>query len=170
MTAIGTHPTWTTERIALLKDRIDAGFSCAQIALDIGVSRNAVIGKANRLGLFKRGIAGSTERTSIPKNARPRIVTQHRILRALWEKPQLAFVETPDQSAEDQSANRCSLIELQHWHCRWPLGDPTAEDFGFCGNKPVNGLPYCPSHSRLAYRPGRREAVVRDSVALRRMG
>ena len=37
--------TWTTERIALLKSRIDAGHSCGQIAREIGVSRNAVIGK-----------------------------------------------------------------------------------------------------------------------------
>ena len=47
----GTQTTWTTERIALLKNRIDAGLSCGQIAREIGVSRNAVIGKANRLGL-----------------------------------------------------------------------------------------------------------------------
>lgn len=161
MTTIRTHPTWTAERIALLKNRIDAGLSCAEIARDIGVSRNAVIGKANRLGLFrfKRGTAGQMERTRIPKDMRPRIVTQHQIPRALWEKPQFAFVE-----ASEQSAKRCSLIELQHWHCRWPIGDPAAEDFGFCGNKPINGLPYCPSHSRLAYRSGRRDTVVRDCI------
>jgi hypothetical protein len=41
--------TWTMERIALLKDRICAGFSCGQIARELGVSRNAVIGKTNRL-------------------------------------------------------------------------------------------------------------------------
>src|SRR5207248_1522002 len=30
--------TWTTERIALLKNLMDAGFSCGQIAREIGVS------------------------------------------------------------------------------------------------------------------------------------
>jgi GcrA cell cycle regulator len=62
------------------------------------------------------------------------------------------------------SGNRCSLFELQQWHCRWPIGDPTAEDFGFCGNKPVDGLPYCPVHARGAYRPGTRtrEHAVRE--------
>ena len=40
--------SWTMERIALLKDRIRAGFSCAQIACELGVSRNAVIGKTNQ--------------------------------------------------------------------------------------------------------------------------
>jgi putative ABC transport system substrate-binding protein len=41
---IGTQTMWTTERIALLKNRFDAGLSCGQIAREIGVSRNAVIG------------------------------------------------------------------------------------------------------------------------------
>ena len=155
----GTQTTWTTERIALLKNRNDAGLSCGQIAREIGVSRNAVIGKANRLGLsrFKSATAGQLEQTGTRKNARPRIVTRHRTLRALWAKPQLASAEAPEDSA-----NRRSLFELQQWHCRWPIGDPTAHDFGFCGNKPVDGLPYCPAHARMAYRPGTRAPVVRE--------
>jgi GcrA cell cycle regulator len=143
---IGAQATWTTERIALLKNRIDAGLSCGQIAREIGLSRNAVIGKANRLGL-------SRERTGARNIARSRIATQHRTLRALWAKPQLSLPEAPEDSA-----NRCSLFELQQWHCRWPIGDPTAENFGFCGNKPADGLPYCAAHARMAYRPGTREA------------
>src|SRR5881227_3610138 len=89
MTMIGAQTTWTTERIALLKNRIDAGLSCEQIAWEIGVSRNAVIGKANRLGLsrFKSAAGTKSERTGTPKIARPRIITQHKNLRALWAKP-----------------------------------------------------------------------------------
>jgi GcrA cell cycle regulator len=161
MTMTGTQTTWTTERIALLKNRIDAGLSCGQIAREIGVSRNAVIGKANRLGLsrFKSETAGQPEGRGTPNIARPRIATQHRTLLALRPKAPLAFVEMPGDSG-----NRCSLFELQQWHCRWPIGDPTAEDFGFCGNKPVVGLPYCPVHARAAYRPGTRtrEHAVRE--------
>jgi GcrA cell cycle regulator len=75
----------------------------------------------------------------------------------LRTKLQLAFAEVPGDDA-----NRCSLFELQQWHCRWPIGDPTVGDFGFCGNKAVDGLPYCPAHARIAYRPGTREPVVRE--------
>src|SRR4029453_18973352 len=46
-------PTWTTERVELLKNHFAAGLSCRQIAADIGVSRNAVIGKLSRLGLTR---------------------------------------------------------------------------------------------------------------------
>ena len=38
-------PTWTTERVELLKQQFEEGLSCRQIAAAIGVSRNAVIGK-----------------------------------------------------------------------------------------------------------------------------
>src|SRR5919199_1827856 len=46
-------PTWTDERIELLKQRFEAGLSCSEIAADIGVSRNAVIGKLSRLNLTR---------------------------------------------------------------------------------------------------------------------
>jgi GcrA cell cycle regulator len=145
---IEAQATWTTERIALLKNRMDAGLSCGQIAQELGVSRNAVIGKANRLGLsrFKRAIDG---RETIGMRRSTRAKTQVTILRALWAKPQLAAFAT---LAVD-GAHACSLLELQQWHCRWPMGDPGSKDFGFCGAKPIDGLPYCPRHARMAYRP-----------------
>ena len=40
--------TWTSERIELLKRCLYAGLSCGQTAREIGVTRNAVIGKMNR--------------------------------------------------------------------------------------------------------------------------
>jgi GcrA cell cycle regulator len=110
----GTQKTWTTERIALLKNRIEAGFSRGQIAREMGMSRNAVIGKANRLGLF--GVRGPVQQLDpSAKIARPRKVTQRRILQALRANLQLAFTEVVGDCA-----NRCSLLELQQWHCRWP--------------------------------------------------
>ena len=153
MTFSGTQTTWTTERIALLKSRIDAGLSCGQIAREIGESRNAVIGKANRLGLSRFKSAATAKRTDALNLSRPRIVTQHRTLLGFCATPQFAFAEVPGDNA-----NRCSLFELQQWHCRWPIGDPTVKSFGFCGNTPINGLPYCAAHARMAYRPRAREA------------
>jgi GcrA cell cycle regulator len=48
---------------------------------------------------------------------------------------------------------RCSLIELNDGKCRWPIGDPGTAEFFFCGGIPVEGLPYCNYHSRVAYQP-----------------
>ena len=47
--------SWTDERIATLKKMWEGGATASQIADELGgVSRNAVIGKAHRLGLKSR--------------------------------------------------------------------------------------------------------------------
>ncbi|MBQ1500432.1 MAG: GcrA cell cycle regulator, partial [Sphingomonas sp.] len=47
--------SWTEERIDTLKKMWDSGLTATQIAEELGgVSRNAVIGKAHRLGLPAR--------------------------------------------------------------------------------------------------------------------
>ena len=45
---------WTEERLADLKKLWAEGLSITQIGLEIGVSRNAVVGKVHRMGLPKR--------------------------------------------------------------------------------------------------------------------
>jgi GcrA cell cycle regulator len=149
------EPTWTTERIELLKIHFEAGLSCRGIANEIGVSRNAVIGKLSRLNLTRD--KKIEVRRDGPKRSRPRSVPrlQYRMLRQL-------FAEVP--AAEEQtihSEQHCSLLELSETRCRWPISSPGEKDFCFCGNSPLNGLPYCAGHSRLAYQPGSRQRVAR---------
>ena len=150
---LANEPTWTAERVELLKIHFAAGLSCREIADDIGVSRNAVIGKLSRLNLTreKPGDARRPARTDTASRPRPRSVPrlQYRLLQA---------------AANDEpihNAHRCSLLDLSEERCRWPISTPGAADFCFCGNPPVEGLPYCPGHTRLAYRPGSRQRVVR---------
>lgn len=153
---LANEPTWTAERIELLKSRFEAGLSCREIADDIGVSRNAVIGKLSRLNLT-RGTgraARSPERGQAAKGHRPGTGPRpaYRILRAL------------NADADDepiQTGHYCSLLELSEVKCRWPISTPGADDFCFCGNTPVEGLPYCAGHTRLAYRPAYRHRVAR---------
>jgi GcrA cell cycle regulator len=155
------QPTWTTERIELLKNRFEAGLSCRQIAADIGVTRNAVIGKLSRLNLTRE--VSADERRPARRSAAkgvlkgPRLKTtprlQYQMLQAAYAEPQ----PFPD-SEPINDEHRCSLLELDEARCRWPISTPGAEDFCFCGNVPVEGLPYCPGHTRLAYRPTSRTA------------
>ena len=154
------EPTWTEERLELLKSRFAEGLTCREIADDIGVSRNAVIGKLSRLNLTreKSGDLPRPARKDAPKGRRrgsvPRL--QYRILQAVYAEP-LA----PADGGPIANGHSCSLLELSEERCRWPISTPGAEDFCFCGNTPVEGLPYCPGHSRLAYRPGSRQRVAR---------
>jgi GcrA cell cycle regulator len=154
------EPTWNTERLELLKIRFEAGLSCREIAADIGVSRNAVIGKLSRLNL-RRDESGHERRPARKKTvkgqrskATPRL--QYQMLVALYAEPQ---PDVDDDTIPDQ--HRCSLLELSEAKCRWPISTPGAADFCFCGNLPVEGLPYCVGHTRLAYRPGSRQRVAR---------
>jgi GcrA cell cycle regulator len=153
------EPTWTAERIELLKSCFAAGLSCREIAADIGVSRNAVIGKLSRLDLTReegRGRRRARKRAAQADRPRAAARLRHQMLPALHAEPQPLADEEPIHNE-----HCCSLFELSEQRCRWPIGTPRAEDFCFCGNTPVEGLPYCPGHTRLAYRAGSRQRVAR---------
>jgi GcrA cell cycle regulator len=144
-------PTWTTERVELLKGHFHAGLSCRQIAAEIGVSRNAVIGKLSRLGLTrdKPGVMALPKKPRGERRGRSVPRLQYEMLREVYDE---AAFNTPVVSE-----HRCSLYELGKEHCRWPVnGDK--EEFSFCGNTPLAGLPYCQGHTRLAYRSLARRA------------
>ena len=48
---------------------------------------------------------------------------------------------------------RVPLVALTDATCRWPLGDPEAGDFAFCGLPSLPRKPYCEDHAKLAYQP-----------------
>ena len=152
-------PTWTVERIELLKRHFEAGLSCREIAADIGVSRNAVIGKLSRLNLTRGRSVDERrlqDRTSAPRapKAVPRL--QFEMLATIYGE-----ADAPVATGPIDEANRCSLMELREYSCRWPISTPGAEDFRFCGNAAQDGQPYCTGHSRLAYRPNSRGRLMR---------
>lgn len=149
------QPTWTPERIDQLKSYFEAGLSCRDIAVSIGVSRNAVIGKLSRLNL--------TRTTPDERRARRKKTTAHAAQRTT-AKHQLLLLQAAYEQPVDApivSANNCSLFELSEQRCRWPLNTPGTDDFCFCGNTPLGGLPYCSGHYRLAYQAGSRQRAAR---------
>ena len=52
--------------------------------------------------------------------------------------------------------------------CRWPCGDPKHDDFGFCGDNAMPGLPYCEDHARIAYQAATRNRIFNNSDAGRK--
>ncbi|MCK1391062.1 GcrA family cell cycle regulator [Bradyrhizobium sp. 1] len=155
-----SSPTWTNERIELLKRHFEAGLSCREIAADIGVSRNAVIGKLSRLNLTRGRTVDDrkvVDRSFAPARA-PRAVPrlQYEMLATIYGETGAPVVAGPIDDA-----NRCSLLELAENRCRWPISTPGADDFCFCGNNAADGQSYCAGHSRLAYRPNSRARMMR---------
>ena len=57
--------------------------------------------------------------------------------------------------AREMLKRGCTLLELAHGQCRWPINEPGADNFCFCGNEAFQALPYCVGHARLAYRSTR---------------
>ena len=101
---IVNQETWTPERVDQLKIYFEAGLSCRDIAVNIGVSRNAVIGKLSRLNL--------TRTTPEERRARRKKSAVHAAQRAT-AKQQLqllqAVYETEPYDAPVVSVNNCSL-------------------------------------------------------------
>src|SRR5579862_857527 len=73
--------TWSDERVVLLRALFERGCTCREMAYEIGVSRNAVIGKLARLGLVRgTGHRVPRERRTGPAAPRPRGARQLQIL------------------------------------------------------------------------------------------
>jgi GcrA cell cycle regulator len=153
---------WTDERVELLKKLWAEGLSASQIAGRLGgVTRNAVIGKVHRLGLSGRA---TSSRSSTPRPRRSHAPRQNRApsmtfgtrgnvaLKASYEAD-YEPVPVPLEELVIPLHERASILTLKESMCRWPIGDPTEDDFHFCGRKKVGALPYCEHHARKAYQP-----------------
>ncbi len=146
---------WTDERVELLKKLWSEGLSASQIAAELGgITRNAVIGKVHRLGLSGRAKSPSTAAT---RPRKPRSSGMIRVSRpAIRGNTALAYeyeVEPEPELLEIPMEQRKTLLQLNEHTCRWPVGDPGAADFFFCGGETAIELPYCSYHSRVAYQP-----------------
>src|SRR5258708_39798329 len=118
-------PTWTTERLELLKSRFEAGLSCRQIACEIGVSRNAVIGKLSRLNLTRDGEVRPPARKRAAKGQRAKTGPrqQYQLLKALYGEPQPAADEEPIHNGHGGS-----LLWFNERRCRMRISSPGLAD------------------------------------------
>lgn len=113
---------WTPEAIRTLKKLWDRGKSTIEIGKELGISKNAVVGKAHRLGLNNR----ESPMRRLRKEAR---MSKQAKIRMEWVR----------------------LVDLKINSCRWPIGEPDHSDFHFCGKEVKTGKPYCAEHCKKAY-------------------
>ena len=126
---------WTEAQIEDLKRLWTAGQSASQIGTVLGVSKNAVIGKAHRIKLPAR--PSPIRHSSGPK--KPKRAPLPKQVRKIQRRP--AFKPTRRSNGAPS--------------CAWPIGDPGETDFHFCGGKTVPGRSYCSEHCARAYVPRR---------------
>lgn len=146
---------WPDELIARLTELWAKGLSSSLIGAEIGKTRNAVMGKVNRLGLPMRRTltaVNSERKTRAPKPKKPK-VQRPPSPEALARRAIIAARQGP--IALDDMAipidQRKTLQELKKTSCRWPVGDPDREGFFFCGGVAEMDRPYCPAHARRAF-------------------
>lgn len=72
------------------------------------------------------------------------------ITKAKAQPERLAQLVGEKQIPEGQ---RCTILTLTEATCRWPIGDPSGEEFYFCGGASEIGHPYCEHHSKIAISP-----------------
>jgi len=162
---------WSSERIEQLRSLWHDGLSASQIATHLGgITRNAVIGKAHRLGLTGRPspIKNRSVGVSRPRPPRRPRVEHAPTPRAVAAAPaihQHRHVEPPPIELEDMPG--ATILTLTDRICKWPIGDPRHPDFHFCGRASAEGLPYCTEHARRAYQPPARRNGDRDDQAHR---
>ena len=140
---------WNDERTEILKTQWAKGESAQLIADALGNTRNAVIGKAHRMGLAERA---TYQRKPTPKRIRthierPRIATTKRVSLVPLTAEPLPPPHVTDVArvsfADINFAQQCS------WVCATDV--PNSETPQYCGCKKLEGLPYCENHARRAY-------------------
>ena len=147
--------SWTDDRIALLKSYWEAGMTASQIAeaLGEGVSRNAVIGKAHRLGLEARpspvkvteAAAAVIEAVVAAAEGAFEGAVEALTAKDPPRRPSRAAPAKPGKPA------KTTLLDLSEKVCKWPIGHPGETDFHFCGKPAQASFPYCTEHCAIAY-------------------
>jgi GcrA cell cycle regulator len=143
--------SWTSERIAKLKQLWARHFTASQVAsrLGGGVTRSAVLGKLHR--------ENGAERAPLPKPARPKRKPARRKI-VHYEPPKLSLepIEVINLPP-DQSPFACTIMELTSRSCRWPLDEHPSADMRWCG-APMSRGSYCGRHARMAWHSSARAA------------
>lgn len=156
---------WNEEAIVRLRALWAEGHSTAEIGRRLGVSKNAVVGKAHRLDLparpspIRRDGNGGAPRQPAPRRvAGPTLpplssatlpvveptVAVHRPSVIASQRPPAPTPPVRAQPAPPRPFARTVA-------CCWPIGEPGTPSFRFCDEQAAPGKPYCGEHAQIAY-------------------
>lgn len=145
---------WTDEMVDGLKEMWKQGLTTNEIAKNLGVSKNSIVGKVHRLNLTARPspIKKKDELPTEELKTEKENDTLKAAAKAV-KKITINPIEIKQLPLENNKVvSSClKLTELDNHTCRWPLGDPRDDNFCFCGKKVRGGQTYCEEHSAIAY-------------------
>tara|TARA_B100000401_G_C52748104_1_gene691819 strand:+ start:199 stop:684 length:486 start_codon:yes stop_codon:yes gene_type:complete len=140
--------SWNDDNVARLKELWDQGLPTAQIGKLLGFTKNAVVGKAHRIGLERR--PSPIRRTAVKpdrKKARSPVMPKLNFenLNNNEERVQKNNIKTFQPSVNNIFASNSKR------KCEWPVGHPDEPEFHFCGKERFDDKPYCLEHCAVAY-------------------
>jgi GcrA cell cycle regulator len=148
---------WTEEHVTRLRDGAAAGKSAGEIAVDLGVTRNTVIGKLRRMKIPLESVLAQQRRILTlaldKKEPTPATPRRPKMFRPKIVKPVPVPVLAPAPKLPEVLSPGISLIDIEANQCRYPLNDvePISE-FLFCGLPTMDDkCSYCQSHWVLCY-------------------
>jgi len=140
---------WNDENVARLRELWDQGLPTAQIGKLLGFTKNAVVGKAHRIGLERR--PSPIRRTAVKpdrKKARSPVIPK------LNFETSISQEITNTQNKENisyQPITKNLFTPPPKRSCEWPEGHPDEVEFHFCGKERFEDKPYCLDHCAVAY-------------------
>jgi GcrA cell cycle regulator len=154
---------WTEETIERLRALWAEGLSTAEIGRRMGISKNAVVGKAHRLNLparpspIRRDANAGAPRPPTPRRVTgptlpPLATSQAAPLPELPRAPLAAKPIPPEPVPAPKPALRPVTPRIgRSVACCWPIGEPGTSSFRFCDADAAPGKPYCADHAAVAY-------------------
>lgn len=160
---------WTPERTARLRDLWATGMRAAAIAAELGVGKNAVLGRVHRMLLPARPspIKGEMkQRKPRAKVARNGVVSLALLAKPAPPAPEPPSAERPILIRRFTGVPLASSMPIPAPRCcQWPMGELRTPGFRFCEAPNVSGRPYCGKHMAKAYQPRRTLAEKSEAQA-----
>ncbi len=151
---------WNDSNVARLRELWDQGLPTAQIGKLLGFTKNAVVGKAHRIGLERR--PSPIRRTSVKpdrKKARSPIIPKLN-----FETVKEEIKEAPKVKENFRPVVKNIFTNPVKRACEWPEGHPDEADFKFCGQERFEDKPYCLDHCAIAYVIPEKEETERQQT------
>jgi len=133
----------------------------------MGITKNAVIGKARRLHLPSRPSpirptgSGTPRKSKIPRVRGPSLpplgsVADREPVPATRAPPAAIQAQerakpVPSPPALARPTVAAPVRPVSQQPCCWPIGEPGTRGFRFCDTGAVPGKPYCTEHAAAAY-------------------
>lgn len=146
------HSNWSDEEIAILRENYELKTSSQIACMLTGKSRNAVIGKAHRLGLRLPAKKVIPNKEKKPRNHTPKlsVVASNTMTKIRKIKLPTAL---PADFALNLGRNPIGIMELTTNTCRAPVGHDHKGMVTYCGEEVFPGKVWCPGHCVLFFRP-----------------